>query len=192
MAKYTIVSEVSEAFLKVLRTHLIPEVIQNTDGIMLCNPIDRGDASLGIYLYDIQENDQFRVNEMMSKGVNVQAYPSIYLNLYYMITAYSGSDGKFRAIEEQRILGKVIQTLRDVHTISRDTLEIVEKTDYYDIRIEMVRLETEQKMKLWNFSNQPYKVSVFYKVSPVEINSMKEKKIKRVAEFDLITTDKER
>lgn len=184
MGDYTIVSEISNAFVKLLQTYLVPEVIQNPEEIALCSPSDKGDAALGIFLYDIKENDDFRVNEMISSGVNLQKYPSLYLDLYYMITSYSTSDIKYRSVEEQRTIGKVIQILNDHSAIEEHILDALNIVSNLDIQVEMLRLDTEEKIKLWSTPNQPYKLSVFYKISPVELESLKEKRISRVVDMD--------
>ena len=49
-------------------------------------------------------------------------------------------------------------------------------------RIELQRVSTEDKLKLWPFQEEPYKVSLFYKVTPVVIDSAVTKEVTRVRE----------
>lgn len=185
MSKYTVVSEVSNAILKLLRKELVPEVIQNEDGIILGNPSEKGDASLCVFLYDMKEDDKVRETGMVSEGMRRQRYPSMYLSLYYMITAFSSSDIKYRGAEEQKILLRAIQVLRDFSVLRNDTFEPVDSNDPRNIRIEMLKLENDEKLKIFNMPNMPYKISAFYSVAPIELESTKTKAISRVHEIDI-------
>ena len=55
----------------------------------------------------------------------------------------------------------------------------------HEPRIELLNLETEEKNRIWNMPNQPYKLSLFYRVYPVELVSEKITKITRVVETDI-------
>lgn len=189
MAGYTVIADVGNAMVKILREHMVPDVISNADAIGLCSPADKGDFVLGLYLYDVKESEEVFDSGMKMVGKNEQRYPSKYLNLFYMLTAYSMSDVKFRSVEEQRILGKVIQVLMDHGNLDGE-LQSTAKGNY-PVRIEMLRLDNEEKMKLWNMPDVPYKLSLYYKVSPIEIESAKVKSIHRVASVEMEVSQKE-
>lgn len=190
MAGYTIISDVGNAIVKLLRDNMVPEVIPNADAIGLCSPSDKGDLVLGLYLYDVKESEEVFSSGMRMSGQNEQRYPSKYMNLFFMLTAYSMSDIKFRASEEQRILGKAIQVLMDHSILDAKQLGLANGADSYPIKIEMLRLENDEKMKLWNMPNVPYKLSLYYKVSPIEIESTKVKVVHRVTEVDMEVIEK--
>ena len=84
MAGYTIISDVGNAIVKILRDNMVPDVIQNEDAIGLCSPSDKGDFVLGLYLYDVKESEDVFDTGMRMSGQNEQRYPSKYMNLYYM------------------------------------------------------------------------------------------------------------
>lgn len=190
MAGYTIISEVGNAIVKILRDNMVPEVIPNADAIGLCSPSDKGDFVLGLYLYDIKESDEIFASGMKMSGQNEQRYPSKYMNLFYMLTAYSMSDVKFRSAEEQRILGRAIQVLMDHSILDAKSVGAGGGADSYPIKIEMLRLENEEKMKLWNMPDVPYKLSLYYKVSPIEIESTRVRTVHRVTEIDMEVSEK--
>ena len=102
MASYTIIADIGNAIVQLLRDHLVPGIIVNTESIGLCTPSDRGDIVLGINLYDIRENQTIVITDMQPKGLKQLKYPSTFYDLYYMITAYSSSDIKFRSAEDQK------------------------------------------------------------------------------------------
>lgn len=183
MANYSVISDVSNAIVKILRENMVPEIILNSDAIGLCNPTDKGDIILGINLYDIKESTEVFTSGMKNIGMGKQKYPSSYMDLYYMITAFSSSDVKFRATEEQRILGKTIQVLRDNSIITADMMNSASAMTA-DTFIEMLRLEQDEKMKLWSVPNVAYKMSLFYKVHPIEIESERVREVHRVTDVD--------
>lgn len=186
MAGYSILSDVGNGIVRLLRHWLVPDIILNSEAIGLCSPEDKGDLALGIYLYDVRESEEMMGMEKRLVTADTKRAPSQYLNLYYMITAYSASDIKFRASEEQRILGRVIQVLWDHRVLGDEYLS----EGAEPVRIEMLRLDHEEKMKMWNMPNLPYKLSLYYKVYPVEIESQKVKKIQRVADVDFTFKEK--
>lgn len=181
MAGYSIISDVGNEIVKLLRDHMVPEILASSDAIGLCSPQDKGDLSLGVYLYDVKESEEMMgLRRQASTETTVKA-PSQYLNLYYMITAYSSSDIKFRASEEHRILGRVLQVLWDNAVLGGEP---------YPMRIELLRLDSEEKLKMWNTPNLPYKLSLYYKVYPVEIESLKVRTVRRVTEADFAVEER--
>lgn len=185
MGKYTIVSDVGTALIRLLRDSLCPDVILNPDHIGLCTPSDTGDLILGVYLYDIRESQEIRATGMVNISATKQRYPGKFLTLSYMITAYSKADVKHRASEDQRMLGMVIQTLEDNAILSADTLTPVEKGTGDDLRIQMLNLETEAQHRIWNVPNKAYHTSLFYKVGPVMLESGKTREVQRIVDLDL-------
>ena len=186
MSKYSIISDVGNTLVKLLRTNLVPDIIRNTDAIGLCSPDEHGDLQVGIYLYDVRESEEVAGSRTGVSTEKTQRMPPQYINLYYAITAYSMSDLKFRAAEEQRILGRVIQVLGDNITMAGDGVG----ESAYPIRIEMQRMDNDEKMKLWSMSNTPYKLSLFYKIYPVEIESTRIKSVSRVLDIDFTVEEK--
>ena len=180
MASYTIIADIGNAIVQLLRDHLVPGIIVNTESIGLCTPSDRGDIVLGINLYDIRENQTIVITDMQPKGLKQLKYPSTFYDLYYMITAYSSSDIKFRSAEDLKILGKVLQVLKDHPIFTAEQLGSDLTSSQFAPKIELLHLEHDEKMKLWNVPNVPYRLSLFYKVYPVEIESERVKEVTRV------------
>ncbi len=185
MSKHMGIIDVDNALLKILRDNLVPEYIQNPDAIGLCSPDDKGDMILGLHLYDIRENEEFRLNEMRNLDAGKQKYPSAYVTLCYMITAYSSADVKFRAGEDHKIIGKVLQVFHDFAVLNAENLEPITKATEMSLRIRMLNLEVEEKQRLWSFPNTPYRASLFYRVAPVEVESGRTKDVHRVVEMDM-------
>jgi hypothetical protein len=185
MGKYTVIADAGEALVRLLRENLCPEVILSQDSIGLCSPAEKGDHILGLHLYDVRESQEMRGTDMVNLSAGRQRYPSAYLTLSYMITAYSKADEKHRAGEDQRILGRVVQTFADWAALSADTLTPVARASGSDLRIQMLTLETEAQQRIWNVPNQAYRTSLFYRVGPVELESARTRTVQRVVDLDL-------
>lgn len=187
MGRYTIISEISQKIVDLLCEGMVPDIITDKNGIGLCGPDEKGDFSVGVYLYNIEENYDFKQSGMINVNYKEQKFPPLVLSLYYMITAYSSSDIKFRAIQEQRILGRVMQILADNSIINGS--DFGNDVMGADIRIELLNLSIDEKIKLWNDNTKPYKTSICYKITPVELESTKGRRISRVTEFTVKLQD---
>ena len=184
MANYNIVSDVGDGLVRLLREGMVPDIIPNSEGIGVCHPSDKGDVTLGICLYDLRRNNDIDATKRIPVGTDKLRAPSFYLDLYYMITAYSSSDIKFRTLEEAKIIGRVMQIFEGNPVMKPELYGKAFEGMKYPPRIEMLDLDNEEKHRIWNIPDQPYKLSLFYKVYPIEIESERITKITRVSETD--------
>lgn len=185
MKEYSMIADVSRAIIGIMQKALVPDIVASNDSIGLCSPADRNDVLLGLFLYDIIESDELRRSTTRTNTISDRLnYPPIYLNLYYMITPYFTGNVKYRMLSEQEALGRLIQQFHDYPLIPADEVA-QENENVIDLRVEMLRLDNEEKSKIWTFPNEPYRTSLFYKVSPVVINSSRYRDITRVSEADI-------
>ncbi len=191
MSDYTKIADTGNGILSLLKETLIPELLNSPDQIGLCSPEDHGDFAVGVWLYDVREDTSIQDHEMTNIGRNAQRYPSIYLTLYYMITLYLQSDLKYRAVQEHQIMGKIIQAFRDKAALDPETFAPSDVSGNNNIRIQMLELETEEKVRLWTIPNAAYRTSLYYTVGPVEIQSTRQKSVKRVREISYRYSGKE-
>ncbi len=159
MADYTAIVDAGASIVQVLRDNMIPEPIPSPDMIDLCSPAATGDLSLGIYLYSIKENREYR-------GAGLIA-----LTLFYIMTAYSNADVKQRAYDEHYILGRAIQVLKENANIDGIYLQGSLAQFNEGIRVEQFFIPPEDMQKIWIFPEVPYRTSVGYIVSPVIIDT---------------------
>lgn len=174
---YTVVSAVNEKLLELLRRHMVPNVLASREEIGLCTPKEHGDMVFGIYLYDIRENGDIRRSGMqMYDSTHVQ-YPPVYLELSYMLTAYSGIDLRYREEENHRILVKAMQVLHDFPRLEGEDA----------LHIEFQNLTLEQKSAVWHSLGSGFQLSLFYKITPVKLESTIVKETARVQEIRIET-----
>ena len=169
MAKYTIISDVGQAITNILREKLTPEPIDKAEKIGICEPKDRGEYIVGIHPYDIKEDLTSQKREPIHLPDGREQDPPSMIELYYMISVSSKAQIELKSAEESRIIGKVIQVFKDNQVIPQDYLPDDSKIE--KIPISMIPLEMEEKVKIWTMFGESYKLSVFYLVGPVAIES---------------------
>lgn len=185
MGRYTVISEITESLINVLREDLVPEPVRKKDLIAACSPGDKADIKIGLHLYDVQENGEFVNRDRIQRSSNKLQYPPMSLTLYYMLTAYSNADPRDRGIDAQRALGRCIQSLYDKAILPPDKL-VGSLSDYNEsIEISRHNMSFEEKQRIWHFPNVPYQLSVFYKVAPVFVESTRVKDVSPVSEIDI-------
>jgi hypothetical protein len=183
MGKYTIIADTSQKLIDMLVEGLVPEVISNAEEIGLRTPDDRQDVSLGLFLYDIRTSDEIYQSMPVVRNERLSKAPK-YLSLFYMITAYSKGDVKYRMLQEEKILGRVIQLFHDRQIIPLGDVD-PDMTSGTELHIQMQKLESDEKARIWSFPNVGNRLSLFYKVSPVAIDSGLSSKVTRVTDIDI-------
>ena len=189
MAKYTIISDVGIAITNVLREYLVPEPIDRMEKIGICEPKDRGEYIVGIHPYDIKEDLSAQKREPIHLPDGTEQDPPSMMELYYMISVSSKAQVEMKSAEESRIIGKIIQVIKDNPIIPPKFLPEESRID--QIPISMIPLEMEEKVKIWTMFGESYKLSVFYLVGPVSIDSeIIRRPEKRVENFIIGTSQK--
>ncbi|MGE5381397.1 MAG: Pvc16 family protein [Methylocystaceae bacterium] len=158
MGAYTAIADAGATIIEILRDSLCPEPIASPDLIGLCSPAETGDLQLGLYLYSVKQNREYRMD-------------GIVLTLYYLLTAYSSADIQQRAYDEDYILGAAIQALNENGTINSAYLQGSLGSNGEDIRNDLFYVSPEDIQKIWIFPNIPYRTSVAIMVYPIIIDN---------------------
>ncbi|UUZ86868.1 DUF4255 domain-containing protein [Paenibacillus sp. P26] len=174
------IADVGHTLVKLLREHLTPVLLSQPESIGLASPTDKGDFQLTLFLYSIQENADNRRTEMIGRGTNTLQFPPMALNLYYLITCHSASEISTRSLDEQRIMGKVMQVFHDHAVLRGADLQGSLAGSDEEIRIMPHPISMETAVSL--FSDTPYKLSLGYMAGPVYLDSTRTKQTKRVAD----------
>jgi hypothetical protein len=188
MADFSIISDVSNEVLKVLRENICPELIQSPESIALASPTDKNsDFQLGLYLYDIQELREYQQLDMIRMRGNQVQYPPKPLNLFFALYINSKSQLVSSAENEQRILGRAIQVLMD-HAILYESGEEEDS----NASITLLPLSFEEKTKIWSVLSVPYQLGIYFSVAPVLLSSRRIRSFKRVIAADFETVQQPR
>ena len=183
MGKYTIIADTGNCLVERLRGALVPDLIQNAAEIGLRSPEDKGDTALGLFLYDIRPSEEVYQKRVVVTNDKISK-PPMFLSLSYMITAYSQGDIQYRLPQEERILGRVIQYFYDHPIIPLEEVD-PRMTSGTELHIHMLKLDADEKSRIWSFPNAGNRLSLFYKGSPVAIDSEIKKKVTRVTDLDI-------
>lgn len=192
MGSYRVIEETGSGLVKLLRQELVPDFVEHQEEIDLCSPEEKGDLTVGVTLYNIAESEELVGVGMQNRGVTRQVFPSLFLNLFYMITVYSESDLKYRARQEQVLLGKIMQIFHASRLFPESHLPEGSISSSYPMKIEMEKLTFEEKTKIFCVPGKAYKNSLFYKVFPVELESLQTKTVHRVTDMDLTVREEKK
>jgi hypothetical protein len=189
MGGYTVIADLGASLLRLLRDHLTPDPVPRPDLIGMASPRDAGDLALSLFLFNVKENGEARRTGMVDRG-GVLQYPPQALDFYFMMTAHSNADRLTRSLDEHRILGRAMQVLYDNAVLSGPYLEGTLAEGSGAIRLTLASMEGEELMKLWQFGDLPYKLSVVYRVGPVMLDSNRVKPVSRVVERHIVLEEK--
>ena len=188
MATYTIISDVGKGLLALLKDKLVPDTVDKGESIGICDPKDRGDYIVGIHPYDIREDTSGKSVESISLPDGSTQDPPAMLELYYVISVNSKAEIGDRALDEAKIIGKIIQVLKDNSIIPSIYMPSNMGTAVEKVPISMLPLSMEEKVKVWTMFGESYKLSAFYVVGPVAIDSEKISRPKRRVENVFLDT----
>lgn len=192
MAKYSVISDVSRTIVDLLQAELVPEPVAQREQIGVCDPHDRGNFVVGVHIYDISEAGEMRASGPVLLPDGSQRNPPVSLNLSMMISVASKAEKETRTLDEQMIMGRVIQVLEDHKRLPEQYMPPALRSAGEPIRISNVPMELEEKTKIWTMFSESYKLSVFYKVGPVLLeSSVVTKPATRVKEIQLGVEQKE-
>ena len=194
MADYTIISDVSAYIVRTLREKMCPEPVPSPNNIEISSPASQDvDYIIGLYLYDIKEENLMSQPEMIRKGrVQLTRPPKPY-SLYYMVFINGSSQMGLKAPDIQKIIGRVAQIVNDNNSVLPNQLQSWLDTQEPPIVLSQAKISLEEKVRVWQAISKPYQISLFYKAAPVFLNSEIVIDTPRVsdARFDLHVTGEE-
>lgn len=174
--------EISQELCNKLQDYLYPNYIQSKEDIALASPyLHDKDYQVGIMLYDMKDNPI--VNNSFIYENNALQYPPKNIELSYLIYInMANTFGGIHAIMQQQLLTKIMQVIyEDPYVILKDIKSA----------IWLENLALEEKISLWQSFSKPLQPSIYIKISPVLIQSLKEEKVMAVQEIEVQTYKKE-
>ena len=92
-----------------------------------------------------------------------------------------------REAEQQRIIGAVLQVVRDNPVIPARYLSGSSAQENAELHLLVERVPMEQMLKIWNNTSKDYKLSFSLMLTGVTINSRVERRVPRVTEVTIGT-----
>ena len=191
MADYTAFVEASNALVELLRDHLTPEPLSDRETISLCSPHENENNQLTIFLYEVEEEGaQNSVGYYQADRDTQRIRPARFV-LRYLVTAHSKAPAQLKEADKHRIMGAVVQVLRDNPVIPAKYLSGSTLAERATLHVSVERTQLEQLLKIWNNTTKEYKLSMVVSVTGVTISSGVTRRIPRVTDVEIETAQME-
>ena len=138
---------------------------------------------VNLFLYQVVENGTLKNQDMPGQG-HPAAYgrPPLSLDLHYLITTFGTSMATPSGTDEtlaQQLLGSAMRVLHDHAVIHQDLADAGQNPildpslqgEFEKIKLVLHPVSLEDLSKVWTALSLPYRLSVAYKVSVVQIES---------------------
>lgn len=187
MAEYTAFVEAGNALVELLRDNLVPEPLGSREAISLCSPHESENNQLTVFLYHIEEENKNQTAGFYSRDRDTeQAFPGQYA-LRFLLTAHSKAPAPLKEADQYRVMGAVMQTLRDNPVIKPKYLSGSAAEEGADWHVMVEKTPLDQLLKIWNNNTRDYKLSVSVLMTGITIRSTRKRRVTRVREFEVDT-----
>ena len=135
---------------------------------------------INLFLYKIEEKQFFKNLDWQAKaGDPTKAVPPpLSLNLFYLMTAYAPPQDDNGDLAAHEILGRAMQIFFENQIVEKDYLEDELKQATEQIKVMLTPIDLNEMGHLWStFSSQPFRLSVVYEVSVIQIDLLVERQI---------------
>jgi len=130
---------------------------------------------INLYMFLLEENQTAKNRDWTALGVGALEKPPLTLNLYYVLTPLAEN-----FLDEHRALGEAMRILYDHSIIPTEDFQGDQAQLIDELKIDLCPFTIEELTRIWSAFNQPYRLSVCYRVRIVTIDSAIERKVTRV------------
>ena len=171
MSTSTAIGRVSES----LRTLLLGEMaLTPSVPVTILAPDEAGgDRRINLFLYRVLENP-FLTNQdwQVDPGDTSRLQPPpLSLNLYYLLTPYAVNDGELGNATVHEILGDAMRVFHEFPVVPGPYLAGGLETAREQIKITQNSLDIEELSQVWGTFAEPFRLSVLYEVSVVQLDT---------------------
>lgn len=191
MAAYTAIAEVSQILIALLRNEVDDReemVSLDAESIALSDPTEVSvddQTRLSVSLYHLEENAATKNSQPRQQTApNVAEGSPLGVDLYYLVTAHPGGSEESTAqrLEQQRVLGFVLQTFHDNPIVRGEQLPDGLTTDE-PLSISLVDDSRSDRVNRWSTAPETaFQPSVLYQISPAVIDSRQHETLTPVTE----------
>jgi len=132
---------------------------------------------INLYIFLVEENSTAKNQDWEARGSETLQKPPLALNLYYVLTPFAAT-----LLDEHLILGEAMRVLYDHAVVDSEHLEGALPGLVDDLKLDLCAFDIEELTRIWNAFNQPYRLSVCYRVRIVPIESALARTVVRVSE----------
>jgi hypothetical protein len=133
-----------------------------------------GNRRVNLFLYKVQENPFLRNQDWQVKPGSPDRLvpPPLSLDLFYLLTPYAQNDPQTGNTSTHEILGEAMRVFYENPIISQTYLVAGLKSAREQVRIAQNTLDPEELSHIWNTFTQPFRLSVLYQVSVVQLDML--------------------
>lgn len=187
MADYTAFVEAGNALVEMLRDKLTPEPLSDRESISLCSPHENGNNQLTLYLYQVEEEGPQNSVGYYQADRNTQRIRPAQFVLRYLVTAHSKAPAQLKEADQHRVMGAVVQILRDNPIIPAQYLTGSSAQEGAELHVSVEKTTMEQLLKIWNNTTKEYKLSIVVMLTGVTISSGRTRQVSRVTDVEINT-----
>lgn len=174
MSASTAIGMVSESLRNLLVTQMIltPPV-----AVTILAPDETGgDRRVNLFLYRILENSTLKNLDWQVKRNNPSliAPPPLSLNMYYLMTPYAQNDPLIGNATAHEILGEAMRVFHEHAVVPQNALVPGLRDATEQIKIMLNPLDPDELGRVWSTFAQPFRLSVMYEVSVVQLELQSE------------------
>jgi hypothetical protein len=184
---HMVVSQVSEFLRHTLwlgfkADAVTSQLITSELNIVLANPgqtaLPQGVVrQMSLWLYQVSPNEHLRNQPLVRRALpgpppndDVQFYPPLGLNLFYLLTpSIQDAGGASDQIADQLVLGRAMQVLHDQAVVSMPNRQNPEAA--HELHLSLAPRTIDELAQVWEAMQQPYRLSVCYEVRAVRVDS---------------------
>ncbi len=135
-----------------------------------------GDRRVNLFLYKVQENPVLKnMDWQVKRGEPTHLVPPpLSLNLFYLLTPYAPNDPQTGNSTDHEILGEAMRVFYENSIVPKDYLDSGLQDAREQIKIMQNTLDLEELSQVWSTFTQPFRLSVLYEVSVVQLDMLLE------------------
>ncbi|HET7461539.1 MAG TPA: DUF4255 domain-containing protein [Longimicrobium sp.] len=170
MSASTAIGRVSES----LRNLLLGEMsLAPTVPVTILGPDETGGARrINLFLYRVQENPFLRNADWQPSPSNPGQLvpPPLSLRLFYLLTPYASNDSNLGNATVHEILGEAMRVFHEFPVVPAEYLAGDLDDAREELRITPNGVNMEELGQIWSTFQQPFRLSVLYEVSVVQLD----------------------
>jgi hypothetical protein len=132
---------------------------------------------LNLFLYQVLENEFAKNQQWVSLSSAAQEYPSLAVNLHYMLTPYARD-----MISAHQVLNHAMRILHDNAILSGEQLSGSLSAAVEQLAVVLCPMTLEELTRIWNALQSPYRLSVCYEVRIALVRSEIRRTVPRVSQ----------
>jgi hypothetical protein len=133
-----------------------------------------GDRRVNLFLYKVQENATLKNLDWTVRRDDPARLvpPPLSLNLFYLMTAYAPSDAQTGNTTAHAILGEAMRVFYEHAIVPPAYLAAGLQDAREQVKIMQNFLDLEELSRVWSTFTQPFRLSVLYEVSVVQLDML--------------------